>query len=559
MALPMNATRKAEEETQSKHVIKSLKENIKAFLENKRYANQLVDIIFTFQTSCLAYLSGMPYSWSTEEGHLVLTHLLSLVLDLVQSNDPDVLMACLKSIPKIFTQAISNQEMFLEKPLRDQSPEDLSKLERYKVWLQEKYSNVKERLLELLDHSNPNIQELSLCSLMKFVEAEGHTPLKEIPENHTTFPSQLFEPLITHLLSSTTNLSSLMSRFQEYLEYDDVRYFTMKFIIQDIKGRTKNDQTETYLTNVHAMLENLSMPLIKPDQSMELKTFISKLPAITNSVKSASYKEHKKLFTTLWLDFLKLKLPTRLYKKVLLMMHDKVIPYMTSPLLLSDFLTDSYNIGGAISLLALNGLFILVNSYNLNYPDFYEKLYALFEPSIFHVKYKARFFYLADLFLTSTHLPAYLVAAFAKKLARLSLCAPPHCLTIILPFLHNLLTRHPSCQVLINRTDVSEFESDPFLMDERDLSKCKALESSLWEIKSLQSHFHHTITMEANKFSHKLNQREIDLGPLLETTIGDLLEKEVKRKVKDVPLTFDVTPSLFTEDNDLVSELWSWC
>jgi len=28
---------------------------------------------------------------------------------------------------------------------------------------------------------------------MKFVEAEGHTPLKEIPENHTTFPSQLFE------------------------------------------------------------------------------------------------------------------------------------------------------------------------------------------------------------------------------------------------------------------------------------------------------------------------------------------------------------------------------
>jgi len=45
--------------------------------------------------------------------------------------------------------------------------------------------------------------------------------------------------------------------------------------------------------------------------------------------------------------------------------------------------------------------------------------------------------------------------------------------------------------------------------------------------QSLQSHFHHTITMEANKFSHKLNQREIDLGPLLETTIGDVCQLEL--------------------------------
>ena len=37
-----------------------------------------------------------------------------------------------------------------------------------------------------------------------------------------------------------------------------------------------------------------------------------------------------------------------------------------------------------------------------DYPDFYEKLYALFEPSVLHVKYRARFFYLADLFLSST-------------------------------------------------------------------------------------------------------------------------------------------------------------
>ena len=35
-----------------------------------------------------------------------------------------------------------------------------------------------------------------------------------------------------------------------------------------------------------------------------------------------------------------------------------------------------------------------------------------------HVKYRARFFHLSDLFLSSTHLPEYLVAAFVKRLAR---------------------------------------------------------------------------------------------------------------------------------------------
>lgn len=36
------------------------------------------------------------------------------------------------------------------------------------------------------------------------------------------------------------------------------------------------------------------------------------------------------------------------------------------------------------------------------YPDFYRKLYGLLDPSIFHVKYRARFFHLADLFLSSS-------------------------------------------------------------------------------------------------------------------------------------------------------------
>ena len=36
-----------------------------------------------------------------------------------------------------------------------------------------------------------------------------------------------------------------------------------------------------------------------------------------------------------------------------------------------------------------------------DYPDFYKKLYALFDRNLMHVKYRSRFFRLVDLFLAS--------------------------------------------------------------------------------------------------------------------------------------------------------------
>ena len=55
------------------------------------------------------------------------------------------------------------------------------------------------------------------------------------------------------------------------------------------------------------------------------------------------------------------------------------------------------------------------------------------------------------LFVYFSHLPAYLVAAFAKKLSRLALTAPPSGLVLILPFIYNLINRHPNCKALLHR------------------------------------------------------------------------------------------------------------
>lgn len=73
----------------------------------------------------------------------------------------------------------------------------------------------------------------------------------------------------------------------------------------------------------------------------------------------------------------------------------------------------------------------------------------MFEPEIFHTKFKARLIYLADIFLSSTHLPENLVAAFVKRLARLSLMVPPQDAVIIMYFIGNLILRHNSLKSLI--------------------------------------------------------------------------------------------------------------
>lgn len=63
----------------------------------------------------------------------------------------------------------------------------------------------------------------------------------------------------------------------------------------------------------------------------------------------------------------------------------------------SDFLTRSYDIGGVVSVMALSSLYILMTQHGLEYPNFYNKLYALLEPSVFMAKHRAKFFEVSKL------------------------------------------------------------------------------------------------------------------------------------------------------------------
>jgi hypothetical protein len=110
--------------------------------------------------------------------------------------------------------------------------------------------------------------------------------------------------------------------------------------------------------------------------------------------------------------------------------------------------------------------------------------------------------------------PAYTVAAFAKRFARLALVAPPAGAMIAIAFIHNLLRRHPALYVMIHNPHVASAAQaaqngdetaggdppaslpvaggagvDPYNEAEADPAKSRAVESSLWEVEALRNHY----------------------------------------------------------------------
>ena len=335
-------------------------------------------------------------------------------------------------------------------------------------------------------------------------------------------------------------------------------------------------------------------------------------PVAASTPRWADAASQRRVFSEAWLSFLRMELPMDIYKvrvvgtaratptaeltsalhsrlqKVLAQLHVAVVPALTNPLLLSDFLTRAVNLGAMLGMLALNGLFLLMTQHGLEYPQFYVRLYGaslaarlrapaaapdtlpcpprpagLLEPGVFHARHRRQFFELLDVFLRSTHLPAYLAAAFAKRLARLALSAPPHGAMLAIGFAHNLLRRHPGCLVLVQRARpapgaAGAAGADPFMPDEADPARCRALESSLWELDALRQHYapavSRLVALLERDMANKLQSADVDVAALAGATYASLFAEDAERRLKAVPLAF------YADDEQQPRALWddSW-
>lgn len=267
----------------------------------------------------------------------------------------------------------------------------------------------------------------------------------------------------------------------------------------------------------------LAVTGLVPDQQEQVEAFYVGPP---NKAKHDLYSltAHKKQAQKAWMALLRQDLSKNQRKTILELMAYRIAPWFLKVELLMDFLMDSFHVGGSTALLSLSGLFYLIQHKNLDYPRFYQKLYLLLDSSILHSKHRSRFFRLLDTFLASTHLPAALVASFVKRLARLSLFAPPSGIVIVIPWIYNILKNHPSCTLMIHRN--GEFDQDeaswgdPFREEESDPMETDALESSLWEVQMLQSHYHPNLAAIAKIISEQFTKQAYCLEDFLDHSYG---------------------------------------
>ena len=273
------------------------------------------------------------------------------------------------------------------------------------------------------------------------------------------------------------------------------------------------DRSDHSLDNVLSMLVAVGDVPVSSD---DVKCFLRQAPSKSN-YEVYSVVAQKKQAQQAWLAVLRQDLSKQQRKTVLEIMTHKIAPWFAKVELLMDFLTDSFDEGGSASLMALSGLFYLMQRKNLDYPQFYQKLYSMLDYDLMHSKHRSRFFRLLETFLASTHLPAALVASFIKRLSRLALNAPPAAIVVIVPLIYNLLKSHPMCTFMIQRVGPHTTDAhDLFDLEEIDPMETHAAESSLWEIHTLQDHYHPNVAMIVKIISQQFTKQAYNLEDFLD-------------------------------------------
>lgn len=385
-------------------------------------------------------------------------------------------------------------------------------------WLRAQYEDYRYLLLAIVERGTGDREAqtlaLTLCMLLVKHEVSYASASAE-----SAWKTGLFSKIIEHVLSSRSHWAcqELVKRYLQ--QYDDLRHYALMAIAQTLNTVVpESDWMGTLRANALEIM--LTLDIIENNS-----TKLNSLFCEHEKSKPIQVTAHRKQAQQAWLALVSSGLEKDQRKRVLGMMTSKIVPWLQNVELLMDFLTDSYNEGGATSLLALSGLFYLISEKNLDYPEFYTKLYSLLDVNLLHSKHRSRFFRLMNTFMSSTHLPAAMVASFVKRLSRLALGGPPAGIVAAIPWIYNMLKAHPACTFMMHREPRTERErgrieetgaTDPFEMEEVDPLESNAIGSCLWELVTLQNHYHPNVASLAKIISEQFTKRSYNLEDFLD-------------------------------------------
>ncbi|EFQ96020.1 hypothetical protein PTT_03620 [Pyrenophora teres f. teres 0-1] len=415
-------------------------------------------------------------------------------------------------------------------------------------WLKERYKELCTTLLEdFLRSEHPPKQSVALTLVMRLVKEEAKS------QRDYKLKNGLLPQLIWVLLSLPEDDMTREEFAEKYFkQFDDIRYLTFQKIKDILDGDLPDTTRQVVVANSMSLLATLGDV---PKSKSKIQNFYIEVQGKSPISSLQAYKEKAQ---GAWLATMRTGMSKEQRKSILTTFSYQMAPWFQQPEVLADFLTDSYNVGGATSLMALSGLYYLISEKNLDYPSFYLKLYSLLDDGLMHSKHRSRFFRLLDTFMSSSHLPAALVASFIKRLSRLALHGPPAGVVVVVPWVYNMFKRHPACTFMMHREirDAAlkeeleeEGMDDPFDMEEQDPMLTNAIESSVWELVALQSHYHPNVATLAKIISEQFTKRAYNLEDFLDHSYGALLDIELDRDLKkEAEIEFEIAKHILTAE-----------
>ncbi|KAF1946233.1 nucleolar complex protein 4 [Clathrospora elynae] len=415
-------------------------------------------------------------------------------------------------------------------------------------WLKERYRELLDVLLDnFLRSEQPPKQSVALTLVMRLVKEESQARKDFNIKNGPL--SRLIQVLLS-LPVDDINREEFAEKY--FKQFDDIRYYTFQTIKDLLDSELDITTRQLVAANSMSLLSTLGQV---PKSKADIQNFYIEPQAKSPIPSLQAYKEKAQ---AAWLATMRAGLSKEQRKSILSTFSYQIAPWFQQPEILSDFLTDSYNVGGATSLLALSGLYYLISEKNLDYPSFYLKLYSLLDEGLLHSKHRSRFFRLLDTFMSSTHLPAVLVASFIKRLSRLALHGPPAGVVVVIPWVYNMFKLHPVCTFMMHReirdpAFQEELEEegmdDPFDMEELDPMVTDAIESSVWELEALQEHYHPNVATLAKIISEQFTKRSYNLEDFLDHSYTALLDVELNRDLKKEPeVEFEIPKHIYTAE-----------
>ncbi|KAG8428411.1 Maturation and nuclear export of 40S ribosomal subunits interacting protein [Metarhizium acridum] len=107
---------------------------------------------------------------------------------------------------------------------------------------------------------------------------------------------------------------------------------------------------------------------------------------------------------------------------------------------------------------------------------------------------------------------------------------------------------------------------DPFLAEETEPTKTRAIDSCLWELVQLQSHYHPNIATIAKVMSEQFTKQSYNMEDFLDHSYASLLDAELGKDVKKAPvIEFQIPKRIFLPQDDpaanpdsLLVRLWDF-